>query len=156
MERAIDPNARDSSVAIIVVVMVVVISFLAFLDDPEQPVRFTVRTGREVEVGRNPGSACTSECKTSQTVNRHRALFRAFEQATESAVFVERHDCAAAKIANQHLVELARVDARQFHVGRVPGAEREVACEADDTRAVAWTKRVVHRDRSATKVVSLT
>src|SRR5688572_8472622 len=119
MDGTIDRDAQASLLAIVIIVAVVVISFLACLDDPEQPVRFTVRTSSEVEVGRNPSGACTSECKPPQTVNRHRAFFRAFEQTTESAVFVESHDCATAKIANQQLVGMrTEADRRQ---GDSPG-----------------------------------
>ena len=84
------------------------------LNDPEEAVLFVVRTRGEIQVRRDTrDTTLDAEGQAPQTVNRHRTVFIPFEQAFEVAVSIERHDRAAAEIADQQLIGVFAEGARR-------------------------------------------
>ena len=91
---------------LVVIVLVVAIGFVFRLDNSEQTVRFAIGARSEVQVGGDARVAGSTEGQAPQAVNRHRTFFRTPQQAEKFAVRSERHDRAAAKVANQQFVRI--------------------------------------------------
>ena len=67
---------------------------------------FTGRPGAEVERLGNAPPAAVPELEPPKAVNNDGSVVTGFEQAPEPAVGFERHDCAAAKVADQQFVRV--------------------------------------------------
>src|ERR1035437_10972309 len=92
----------------IVVAVVVAISIGLVLwrgvQGAEQTVAFAIRTGAEVERAGSSGAAAVAKRQPPEAVDHNRPFMPALEQALELAVGIERHDRAAAEVADQQLV----------------------------------------------------
>jgi len=120
-------------------------------------VRFAIRARGEVQVGGDARRAGSTERQAPQAVNRRRTFFRAFEQAAECAVGVERHDGAAAEVAHQQLVRMCAEAARRqchapgrVHLANVPAdggaggeAMERAVCDIEGINQSAAAARVV-------------